>query len=112
MERLEGVRRKLDRAKEMIEEIYDAVVGYIAEEPYEVVGEFNPETSEYVIRGKVTKPTRKIGIIAGDAAHNLRSALDHLAWQLALLNTATPYRLTQFPIARSKREFRKDRSQT
>jgi hypothetical protein len=70
-----------------------------------VVGEFNRQTSEYVIRGKVTKPTGEIGVIAGDAVHNLRSALDHLAWQLALLNTAKPHPRTQFPIARSESEF-------
>jgi hypothetical protein len=34
----------------------------------------------------------------GDAIHNLRSALDHLVWQLVLLNGKTPSGANQFPI--------------
>lgn len=105
MDALEGVRLKLARAEHNIEEIYEAVVAYLAEENYEFVGEFNRKTSEYVIRGEVTKSTGHIGVIAGDVLHNLRSALDHLAWQLALLTTATPYDRTQFPIAFTEGEF-------
>jgi hypothetical protein len=102
---LEGVWLKLDRAEQTIEEVYEAIVAYIDEENYTVVGQFYADTSEYVLRGKVTKPTGEIGVIAGDVVHNLRSALDHLAWQLALLNTATPNDRTQFPIAISPGEF-------
>jgi hypothetical protein len=36
--------------------------------------------------------------IVGDVAHNLRSALDHLAWQLVLLHGGTPTRRTRFPL--------------
>lgn len=111
MDTLEGVRLKLDRAEQTIEEIYEAIVEYISEENYTGVGQFYPDTSEYVLRGKVTKSTGEIGVIAGDVVHNLRSALDHLAWQLALLNTATPYDLTQFPIALTPGEFGSKRGQ-
>lgn len=111
MDALEGVRLKLDRAEQTIEEIYEAIVEYIGAENYAVVGEFYPETSEYVLRGKVTRSTGEIGVIAGDVVHNMRSALDHLAWQLALLNTATPYDLTQFPIALTPGEFGSKRGQ-
>jgi hypothetical protein len=105
MSALEGVRLKLERAEHVIDELNQAVIDYLAENPYRVVGEFERETSEYVLRGEVTKPTAYLGVIAGDVAHNLRSALDHLAWQLALLNSATPYDRTQFPIALSPGEF-------
>jgi hypothetical protein len=102
---LEGVRLKLERAEHVIDELNQAVIAYLAEQPYEVVGKFERESSEYVLRGKVTKATAYLGVIAGDVVHNLRSSLDHLAWQLALLNTATPYARTQFPIALSPGEF-------
>lgn len=39
--------------------------------------------------------------IAGDVVSNLRSALDQLAWQLALANGCEPCRETGFPIAKS-----------
>jgi hypothetical protein len=102
---LEGVRLKLERAEHVIDELNEAVVGYLAEQPYEVIGKFDRESSEYVLRGRVTKSTAYLSVIAGDVVHDLRSALDHLAWQLALLNTATPYDRTQFPIALSPGEF-------
>jgi hypothetical protein len=40
------------------------------------------------------------GILIGDVAHNLRSALDHLAWQLALHHRRgqRPSKSTKFPI--------------
>jgi hypothetical protein len=102
---LEGVRLKLERAERVIKELNEAVIAYLAEHPYEVVGEFERERSEYVLRGRVTKSTAYLSVIAGDATHNMRSALDHLAWQLALLTTSTPYDRTQFPIALSPGEF-------
>lgn len=39
-----------------------------------------------------------IGVLVGDALHYLRSWLDHLVWQLALLTTNTPYKRSAFPI--------------
>jgi hypothetical protein len=52
------------------------------------------------------------GLIVGDAVHNLRSALDHLAWQLALrhFNGVVPtdrkiVRYIQFPIVSDKNDW-------
>jgi hypothetical protein len=38
------------------------------------------------------------GAIVGDALHNMRSALDHLALQLVILDGGNPSEYTQFPI--------------
>src|SRR5438552_3478733 len=44
-------------------------------------------------------PSPWIGVVVGDVAHNLRSALDHLAWQLATLDGDPPEPdKVQFPI--------------
>jgi hypothetical protein len=40
----------------------------------------------------------RLGLIASDAVTNLRFALDHLTWQLALTRTKTPFDRTEFPI--------------
>ena len=41
-------------------------------------------------------------VILGDAVHNLRSALDHLIWQLVLLDTGKDgSNEHQFPVASS-----------
>lgn len=42
-----------------------------------------------------------VSVIAGDIVHNLRSALDHLAWQLVLLDGGTPTDRTAFPLHES-----------
>lgn len=47
-------------------------------------------------------PPNTFGPVLGDVVHNLRSSLDHIAWNLALLNleeaTQEPYPFTAFPI--------------
>lgn len=48
------------------------------------------------IEQKITPDS--IGILAGEFAYCLRSGLDHLAWQLALLTTDAPNDATSFPI--------------
>jgi hypothetical protein len=47
--------------------------------------EFDPKERAIIFRiEKIVEVGDDWGLIAGDAIHNLRSALDHLAWQLAL----------------------------
>lgn len=48
------------------------------------------------IEQKVTPDS--LGMLAGEYAYALRSGLDHLAWQLALLTNPKPGNLTAFPI--------------
>lgn len=55
-----------------------------------VVGEFEPDTGDYVLRVMTQAPDPMTGIILGEFAHNLRSALDHLVYQLILLNGGDP----------------------
>lgn len=78
---------------------------------YEAVrAEFNPNTGKYVYRILMdVLPPIEIGVAIGQIAHNLRSALDNLTWQLARLETRTPYDRTQFPIFRWRVTTRKDR---
>ena len=42
-----------------------------------------------------------VAAIAGDILHNLRSALDHLAWQLVVLDGGVPNKWTAFPLHES-----------
>src|SRR5215210_1544964 len=42
-------------------------------------------------------PLRRAGILVGDIAHNLRSALDHLIWQLSLIGTGGENQITRTP---------------
>jgi hypothetical protein len=86
----------------------EAVRKYERSDPYEIRQEFNPaqyEASLYV----TPKPVpMEISFMAGDVLHNLRSTLDHLAWQFALstgsqqptfpLDDASDWRRVFFPL--------------
>jgi hypothetical protein len=51
----------------------------------------------YRVHG-VPTPDLEWSIRIGEVLHQLRSALDHLAWQLVLIDGGRPSRQTQFPI--------------
>jgi hypothetical protein len=50
-------------------------------------------------------PPLRFGVILGDWLHNLRCALDHVIWQLVLLNGKKPTRSNAFPIRDTKTGF-------
>jgi hypothetical protein len=60
---------------------------------------------EVVSVDPIPKPDIRCSVIAGDIIHNLRSALDHLVWQLVIRDGYEPSFRNQFPIYTSKKEF-------
>jgi hypothetical protein len=68
--------------------------------PHFSIGGFDSDAWEWVERFQVVRePPLRLGVMFGDCVQNLRSALDHLAWQVTLLDGGTPGDSTQFPIA-------------
>lgn len=53
------------------------------------------------------QPSKRIGILIGECLHNLRSALDHLVWQLAIQNGNRPDDKSEFPIFLDPGKFSK-----
>lgn len=108
---LEGPRLKVRRAKSEIDLLAGLQDVFIKDAKYQVVrAEFNPKTQKQVHRLRVEgpeSPPHDWGVLIGEIAHNLRSALDGLTWQLALLQTDTPASRTQFPVFRIRRTKRK-----
>lgn len=97
---MEGPRLKVRRAMAEIHELSVFKETFRQSPNYEVVpAETNPHTGNQVWRVRVhSEPVVEWGVWIGEIAHNLRSALDQLVWQLALLKTNTPARNAQFPI--------------
>jgi hypothetical protein len=99
---LDGPRFKVRRAVDEIQTLRRLEETFQAEAKYEVVrAELGPGTGLYAYRVRVHRaPPLDLdwGVRIGEIAHNLRSALDNLTWQLALLATPTPEPDTQFPI--------------
>lgn len=73
------------------------------------VKETDPETGAITFRvvSVPDAPSVRWGTMLGDAIHNLRSALDHLAFALADLDSPNrgEDRITQFPITRTLEQF-------
>jgi len=96
---LEGVRAKLARADEHLQELKREIRVWVESEAYVVRGQFEAERGEYVFRCEIREPPpARLGVIFGDAIQNLRSALDHLVWQLVIASDAQPDNRNQFPI--------------
>jgi hypothetical protein len=100
MDVLQRFRAKLDRAAELVDDIHAGLNAYHESGPVSI-GRANaltdPPRAVFYIEALEDPPLR-LAVLVGEFIHNLRSALDHLVWQLALTSTATPSETLQFPI--------------
>jgi hypothetical protein len=103
---LDGCREKIKRAEEHREELESEVAAWLEAHPIPFRAKYDPQTGSHIAR--ITSvpqpiPTLRWGVIIGDVLHNLRSALDHLAWELAHWGGRTPPDPggVKFPIADS-----------
>jgi hypothetical protein len=107
---LEGVRLKLTRAEEHLVMLDSQIFAFLQDEPYTVSYERKPDGSEHVYKVHVAeRMPADFGVIVGDCLQNMRSALDHLVWQLAIRSgkrTETPARQTAFPVCDTRDAFR------
>jgi hypothetical protein len=88
---LSGVLIKIDRAKAHLDD-FDAQVRPIQAACQEaIVRERDEQRSQHIFRlGRVPIVPLDLSAIMGDAIHNLRVLLDHLAWQLVKATGGTP----------------------
>jgi hypothetical protein len=100
MHPLDGPRLKVQRAERQLQAYRQAEQAFVKKAQYKIVkAEFNPKTGKNVYRVRESvPPPLEWGAWLGEIAHDLRSALDGLAWQLALLNPGEPFEYTGFPI--------------
>lgn len=111
---LDSAREKLRRADEHLDALEAKTDAWLHSEPYEFywndpapfAGQALLELEIYV--GVVQEPPSDLGLILGDALHNLRGVLDHLFWAL-VSRRGTPTweqaRTISFPIAKSHANF-------
>ena len=109
---------KLDRAREHLSSLDDEWRRWREGEPYRFVHEPHGDVSEYVIRAKIfEQPPARFAIMLGDCVYNLRSALDNLAYELAVAahrrrGMALPDEVADasaFPICIRREAFRSQR---
>ena len=90
---LEGCWAKVQRADMHLDFLHQRVKSFVDDGgPYDLQTQPDSKTGEITIYGEVTgePPTDEWGAIIGDVVHNLRSALDHLVWQLTIADGHTP----------------------
>ncbi len=97
MHPLDGPRVKIERAKSQLALFHATSERFFECNPYRVtVAEFNGKARHYNLRiqGDHVALPLEWSVWVGEIAHNLRSALDGLVWQV----TCTPTRNSGFPI--------------
>jgi hypothetical protein len=95
---LDGCRAKIDRAKHHIDDLDANFKKFFSVYQHRVVGHFDANGTEYILRAFGVQPTPTFSVIAGEVVHHLRSSLDHLVHALILRNKGTPANNNQFPI--------------
>lgn len=98
---LYGHQVKIERARTLLEEFQREADGYIEACERAVVHEPSTDrlSHRYVVRG--IEPRPQLAALAGDVAHNARTALDQLAWEVATMHGVATDRLT-FPVFRER----------
>jgi hypothetical protein len=96
---LTGVELKIGRAEAHLADIDQSIKAALDPDLYCIRVEYDPETAKHVYRvHDLPTPDPIWSVRVGEILFNLRSALDHLAWQLVLLDGGDPGEETQFPI--------------
>jgi hypothetical protein len=106
---LGGARAKLARAKEHFTVLEKRIQEFLATDPYRVVITADPAKGIYLVKIHEPKPlpAEEFSVIIGDCVHNMRSALDFVAWELA--GSRPKDTQTMFPIFIDPGGFKKSR---
>jgi hypothetical protein len=112
---LTSSRLKLGRARDHLVALTRRVERFVRSDTYRLYSEHDTHTTEHTLRLRVVKqPKLDVwALLVGDVVHNLRSALDHIVWDLTArhLKVKPPYPpvgdwlLLEFPIFRGKTKF-------
>lgn len=101
---LDGVLAKIERAERHMESLERDLERVFPKQRYVVAPEISDDGLRHVFRTDSPPPVPpEWSLMVGDLIHNLRTALDHLAYQLVLACHSSPNRRTQFPIQTNKR---------
>ncbi len=112
MNSLDGVWHKVRRAEEHLKALGKAISDFPRTNPPPYAVSIEPETEScYQFRLNIRcHPPLYLSVLAGDAVFNLRSALDHLAWQLSGCPTDERIgRRIEFPIFGERSDYLRGR---
>lgn len=104
---LYGVLETLDWAEHHLGLVEQSIGGFFGSDPYPIMTERDPENGVCHARLVYPKklPVRDLSLMIGNCMHNMRPALDYIAWELAGGNIADLE--TMFPIFDISAEFKR-----
>ena len=104
---LDGITAKLARAEEEINELTKELSSFCEGQRRNTRMVEYPESKRINLEFHGPTPVIPLSysIQIGEIAYNLRSALDHLVWQLVLANYKEPSRSNEFPILRDEMAY-------
>jgi hypothetical protein len=90
-DRLAGIRLKLSRAWSQINTLKPEIAEFLKRDPYVPRVKFDGRTHELLVSVHTQEaPDPMWGVRIGEIVHNLRSALDHVVWELVILAARQP----------------------
>ena len=109
-QRLAEIQKKVGRAKQHHTELVAKIVAFRNTNPFIIDTKRDPVTRRLIYYlSSVREIPVELSLIAGDIFHNLRSALDHLAYQLLLVGAGNGNFHVAFPIGDDQADFNKKR---
>lgn len=95
----DGVRLKLARAQQHLDELRTEIDAFFEDPPFRYVLHADEAGLNFALVGYLTHGLPEmLPLIIGDSLQNMRVALDHLAWALAESTGEEPPHHTSFPI--------------
>ena len=104
---LDGCFEKLSRAQEHLETVDELLRFFFDSDPYGATAEVEQEHGWHVFKVKVRrKPPLRLGVVMGEYAHQVRSAFDHFAFELARAHGGRqPKAKIGFPMETSRAQY-------
>lgn len=100
MHPLDAPKLKVARAKEHLDALDEVLRVFFYTKPVSSTTTIDPQNRKRILRIEMALDVPpRISILAADAMYNLRSALDQIAHQLALLGCREPHPRCEFPIS-------------
>jgi hypothetical protein len=94
-----GARSKVERANKHIGDLEVAFATFLKKDFYALNVQTDSQSGQCHLSFHLTAfPSPDIPLIIGDAVHNLRSALDLMIYDIALIDNKVPDRHTKFPV--------------
>lgn len=95
----DGIRAKVARALELLLDLDERLHEYLDADPFELQRQVQGDGETQVFVLKVTAPPPvDLSLLVGEVTHQLRSAVDHIAYGLVVAAGNTPTRRTGFPV--------------